>query len=346
MVIGFVSAMYLARWLARRYKEDPEHISGFTVYAMIAGVLGARIFHIIHFIDQYRDNWMDVFKIWNGGLEFLGGFLAVLVVMFFYFRRHKLNALKYMDILAVALMMGLGFGRIGCFINGCCFGKTTELPWGIVFPVYNTYTDFSVGAKPQQYWQYSHSYNYQLYPDNDRRPGEGPIIPLPDDYYDGYVDKDGHRVDSLEEVPADQRERYSRYVKPPGLLTEKQLQDMRRGGPYCMHPIHPTQIYSSLNAFGIMAILLIWHKRRFKAFDQGKPIAFGVLSALVLLLYGPTRIILEYLRSDSPKEFTGLTISQNLSILAILGGIGLMIYAIRHAKKQARKLESAGNTPG
>ncbi|NIR08113.1 MAG: hypothetical protein GTN82_22050, partial [Candidatus Aminicenantes bacterium] len=69
-----------------------------------------------------------------GGLELLGGVILAILVVFFYLWRHKLPIRRYLDILAIGLLLALAFGRIGCFLNGCCFGKPTDQLWGVRFP--------------------------------------------------------------------------------------------------------------------------------------------------------------------------------------------------------------------
>ncbi|MBN2842593.1 MAG: prolipoprotein diacylglyceryl transferase, partial [Sedimentisphaerales bacterium] len=94
-------------------------------------------------------------------------------------------------------------------------------------------------------------------------------------------------------------------------LTEELVTPLRQG-EYPMHKIHPTQLYSSLNGL-VLCLILQW---RFKLRNNR-----GVVFSLMLILYGMARFMIEGVRADSPLEFTGLTISQNLSLLSIIGGM-------------------------
>ena len=123
MVIGFLAAVWLMRRLMRKSGQNPDFVTNVAMYALIAGIVGARIFYVVHHHDQFVGRPGEIFAVWRGGLEFLGGFLCALVFLWIYLSKQKLPKRLYLDILAIGLMVGLGFGRIGCFLNGCCFGK-------------------------------------------------------------------------------------------------------------------------------------------------------------------------------------------------------------------------------
>ena len=310
MVLGFIAALFLARRLCRRLGENPIHISNFGTYALLAGIVGARLFHVIHYWPLYRGNISDVFAIWTGGLEFLGGFFGALIVMVIYFRRRKLSVLRFLDILAPALVLGLAFGRIGCFLNGCCFGAPAELPWAIRFPALSSHSKHQPGCQKAVIFQYSIPFSYQLTPDFQRR--DKSLITLPNDFYDGYMNHQGHWVRNLELIDPDQRHLFFAAPKAPGELTTEQLQKLR-DGTIKMLPIHPAQLYSSMNSF-ILCLILLLFITRYYYFS-------GQIFAMLMILYGVTRFVLESLRNSSPLEFNGLTISQNISIITFAVGL-------------------------
>ena len=315
MVLGFMCALFLARRLSLKLGENPEHITNFGVYALLAGAVGARVFHVLHNWSHYRDNPLEVFAIWNGGLEFLGGFLAAMVVMVVFFRRKKLSICKYLDILAPALMLGLCFGRIGCFLSGCCFGAPCELPWAVRFPAL---------VMRQNTPHYSTPYYYQLIPDLQRRTDGRCLLELSDEYYDGYIDGQGRWTGSLDYLSDEEKSGFYRYPISPSQLTLEEQEKLSAGG-YPMLAIHPAQLYSSLNGFLLFLILyyVFVRRRRFT----------GQVFATMLVLYGITRFFLESMRNDSPLEFDGLTISQNLSIISVLLGVVFWLVCLRYSKK-------------
>ena len=134
MVIGFLTAIYIIRRLSRDITPDPQMITNAALYSLIAGVVGSRIFYVFHHSEEFAGRPMAVFAIWQGGLELLGGVILAITVILLYLRYHKLPTRKYLDVLSIGLMAALVFGRIGCFMFGDCFGKPTDMPWGVSFP--------------------------------------------------------------------------------------------------------------------------------------------------------------------------------------------------------------------
>ena len=293
MVIGFMAAIFLIRRLSRNITLDTQLIANAALYSMIGGVVGARLLYVVHYFDQFRGRLFSVFAIWQGGLEFLGGVILAIAVIIFYLRRHKLPIRRYFDILAVGLMLGLAFGRIGCFLNGCDFGKPTELPWAVRFP----YGSFA--------------YHSQVYP-NPERNRPKPQLELSSDFF-GEYSENGVWFQGL---------------KPYDQLTQRQ-KDMVDKGLYRCLPVHPTQLYSSANAAFLCLILYLFWRRAQNAgssSSSNKPFTKpGCTFGLMLILYGITRFFIEFLRDDNPfNKFDGLTISQNISIAMIVFGIILL----------------------
>lgn len=285
MVIGFLAAVWLMRRLMRKSGQNPDFVTNVAMYALIAGIVGARVFYVIHHHDLFVGRPGEMFAVWRGGLEFLGGFLCGLVFLWIYLWKQKLPKRLYLDILAIGLMVGLGFGRIGCFLNGCCFGKCTTAPWGVQFP-YN-----------------SLAFDSQIRPDIARDRTK-PLLDLPEDYYDAQG-----------------------YLKPFNELTPAQ-QEAVKTGPYHALAVHPTQLYSSFDAFVLAGILcLTWLK-----IGRKKP---GVVLSLMLILYGINRFFLEAIRDDNPFEhawwaiYKGGTVSQNISLYMIIAGVIMLVIFAR-----------------
>jgi phosphatidylglycerol:prolipoprotein diacylglycerol transferase len=292
MVIGFIACVWLITRLSRDFTSNPQIITNAALYALVGGVIGARLFFVIHYIDNFRSNLLDVFAIWQGGLELAGGVIVAIIVILLYLWYHKQPVRRYLDTLAIGLMLALVFGRIGCFLNGCCYGKPTELPWGMRFP----YDSFA--------------YRSQISPDLDRNRSE-PQLELPDEFF-GYTNENGVRYSGL---------------KPYQYLTVKQQIEVTEGKYRCL-PVHPTQLYSSGMAVFWCFILYLFWRRAKKAEHSGNSGRFltkpGYTFALMFIVYGITRFFMEYLRDDNPFEFDGLTISQNIGIAMIVLGVVLM----------------------
>ena len=102
---------------------------------VVCGILGARLFYVAFYApDYFMANPWTVFDLRTGGLVFYGGLLGGLLGALGYIRKKRLSFWNLADILAPFLALGYSIARIGCFLNGCCYGKPTELPWGMVFP--------------------------------------------------------------------------------------------------------------------------------------------------------------------------------------------------------------------
>jgi phosphatidylglycerol:prolipoprotein diacylglycerol transferase len=292
MVIGFLACVSLIRYLSRDFTPNPQLITNAALYSLVGGVVGARLFFVFHHFGQFRSNPLEVFAIWQGGLELVGGVAVFIIVILFYLWYHKLPIRRYLDTLAIGLMLALVFGRVGCFLNGCCYGKPTELPWGLRFPYY------------------SFAYHSQINPDLDRNRSE-PHLELPEEFF-GYTDEHGNRYSGL---------------KPYEYLTIQQKAKVTEGKYRCL-PVQPTQLYSSgMAAFWCLLLYLFWRRTK-KAELSGKSGRFfakpGYTFALMFIVYGMTRFLMEYLRDDNPFEFDGLTISQNIGIAMVVLGVVLI----------------------
>jgi prolipoprotein diacylglyceryltransferase len=143
LVLGFISAILLAQWRARRAGEDPEMISMAGIVALVAGVLGARLAYVIENWDSqfaHSDNLLlDMINITSGGLIYYGGLLLATAAVLIFFGIKKLPLRRYMDLVAPSLMVGLAFGRMGCLLNGCCFGAVCDghSALSMEFPMYS-----------------------------------------------------------------------------------------------------------------------------------------------------------------------------------------------------------------
>lgn len=135
LMVAFFVAIAIARWRAGKEAIDPNKITDLGIYLVCAGILGARVFYVIQYFENYRDNLFSIFKVYEGGLVYYGGLFAAVATLFVFARKHRLSFLKILDIVTPSTILGLGFGRIGCFLNGCCFGKVApHVPWAIQFP--------------------------------------------------------------------------------------------------------------------------------------------------------------------------------------------------------------------
>ncbi|HZZ41738.1 MAG TPA: prolipoprotein diacylglyceryl transferase [Tepidisphaeraceae bacterium] len=149
LVIGFLLATELAKFLARHARLNQELFVNAGLIALVTGVIGARISHVIENWPDYSradlsfwQNAWNAINIRSGGLTFYGGLILGFFCALAYGLWKKAPIRVGMDVLAPALMVGLGLGRVGCFLNGCCYGAECNTPWAVSFPYYsNAYQD-------------------------------------------------------------------------------------------------------------------------------------------------------------------------------------------------------------
>ena len=141
LVVGLICGMYLAQALARRSKLDPEIFANAAILGLVTGIMGARLSHVLENLRQYTNpelsfttNFINAINIREGGLTYYGGFLLATPCLILYGWMKKVPIRVGMDVIAPCLMIGLAFGRIGCFLNGCCYGAECNVAWAVHFP--------------------------------------------------------------------------------------------------------------------------------------------------------------------------------------------------------------------
>ena len=221
MVIGFFGAMELAKFLARHSKLDPELFANAALIALVAGVAGARISHVLENISDYTrsdlsfgQNLWNAVNIRSGGLTYYGGFLLAFPAVLAYGFYKKIPIRLGMDIIAPCLMIGLGVGRIGCYLNGCCYGAETNVSWAVEFPYHS-----------DAYLEQVHNGEIQVPPD---------------------LLKNGQPL-SIEEIKKD-----------PMLTADRRAELLKEASEQHALPVHPAELYSTLTALLIAAFLVAY----------------------------------------------------------------------------------------
>jgi len=103
-----------------------------SFWALSGGILGGRLMYILLNLDFFLKDPLEIFKLWHGGLVWYGGFIAGLLSAVFYLKRNNAPILKTLDLAAPFIALAHSIGRIGCFLNGCCYGRPVS--WGVYFP--------------------------------------------------------------------------------------------------------------------------------------------------------------------------------------------------------------------
>jgi phosphatidylglycerol:prolipoprotein diacylglycerol transferase len=231
LVLAFLSSTWLAYWRARRERLDPDVIADMSFWVFVLGLVGARLFYCFEYWgDDIKTLW-DVVQYWKGGVVYYGGIIGGVIAFFVYrwFRPFPLR--PFMDVIAPSIAIGTFFGRLGCFLNGCCFGDICKLPWAVSFPQ--------------------------------------------------------HSPPWVQQVKS-------------GMIGLEAVQSL---------PVHPTQLYSALDALVILLLLSAYFPLRRRD---------GEVIGILMLAYPITRFAIEYLRNDEGVFFAGMTISQTISVALLL----------------------------
>lgn len=346
LMVGFLSAVWLAMRRAQRVKADPDIVLDMSFLALLFGVGGARVFYVVHYWQSQFANvsnpLLAVIDIRGGGLEFLGGIVGALIAISIYAVRKKVSMRLYLDILAPSVMWGLAFGRIGCFMNGCCFGgpcvvpSTGErlYPWAVEFP-------FGSGAHLQQWEDRQVTVPAELI--TTKREWLQPSL-IPASQLSMSVERrerprrrfeelgKAYREAKAEGVNAEElaklkaaaeaewkkakaheskiaalrlAEQYPSRIEPNRPTSVSELEGI--AAEYQSVAVHPTQLYSSIHAFllsGVLSTLFYLRKRH------------GMVIGALFVLYPIPRVLLELIRVDNPHDVGGLTVSQ-LSLIHI-----------------------------
>lgn len=326
MLLAVAAGAALAVCRARRVGLDPERIYSLAFWMFLSGIVGARLFYVVEYWDKFQKPSLSatltaVVNVTEGGLVVYGSLLGALVAFLACCGKQRLPLLATADLIAPSLTLGLALGRVGCFLNGCCFGGPCDLPWAVRFPA-----DSPPHARQIEQGAV---YGIQLVgvPDRAGQP-PAPVVAVvaPDSAAAAQGLSPGVRVlkinhqsvATLADASAALWEAF--HLRQPLVVQTDAGQATLEPLPGTIEhsrPIHPTQLYSALNALLITGVLLAWwpHRRR-----------DGELTALLFTLYPITRFLIEIIRIDEPSVFgTGLSISQNISLAVLAGAVLLWV---------------------
>ena len=145
--LAYISGLIFASWYMKRLVSNPKLWSGvkpsmtvpevdeFFIWSVLGVVLGGRLGYVLFYKPLYfLSQPLDIFKVWDGGMSFHGGFLGVVIASLVYGRRIGTGLDRMLDLGAASVPVGLGLGRLANFINGELWGRAAEVPWAFVFP--------------------------------------------------------------------------------------------------------------------------------------------------------------------------------------------------------------------
>ncbi|WP_422930671.1 prolipoprotein diacylglyceryl transferase [Singulisphaera sp. PoT] len=242
LFFAFLGSTYLASWRAAKEKLDPELLKDLALWVFVGGLVGARLFYVIQYWGDRVRSIGDIFRIWEGGIVLYGSIMGGTAAFFAYRFVRPFPLRPYLDVVAPSLALGIALGRIGCFLNGCCYGDQCDLPIAVSFP------------RESPPW---------------------------------------------------------RSQEILGMIPSTAARSL---------PVHPTQLYSAIDGFLLVALLSAYFPLRKRD---------GEVMAMLMVTYPITRFLIEYLRNDEGAYFAGLTISQNISVALFVWGIWFWRYLSR-----------------
>ena len=343
LLLALFAGVGSAALRARQENQDPEEIYTLAVWMIIAGIVGARLFFVIQYWKDFQRETigktvLEVFKFTEGGLVVYGSLIGALLAFAYFCYQRKRCPLVLGDRIGPSMLLGLSIGRIGCLLNGCCYGGVCEdSTFHLQFPRYasSAQNTFSAPYQDQLTHGLLHGLRIRQEPGGELvvasvRSGsaaEASGVPV------GAVVKriNGEPIGSLTVAQL-------AFLKMPTRIEVETATGARYGWsiealPDWSLPVYPTQIYSALNAF--LLALWLWFLYPFRSRD-------GQVLTLTLGCYAVTRYLLEMIRDDEAGWWgTSLSIAQLVSIplLLLAIAIGILIQW-----RMPRRVVDAGET--
>lgn len=133
--IGIMAGVFLAAYIAKKEKVNPDIVWDFVIYAIIFSLIGGRLYYVIFSWDMYKNDLVQIFNVRNGGMAIYGAVIAAFITLFVYCRRKKLNFFQIADICVPGLVLGQVIGRWGNFTNREVFGEYTDSLLAMCLPI-------------------------------------------------------------------------------------------------------------------------------------------------------------------------------------------------------------------
>jgi phosphatidylglycerol:prolipoprotein diacylglycerol transferase len=332
VTIAVSAAVGLAVWRGLRMGVDPEMVLTLTFWTFVPGIVGARTFYVIEYWPDFQRETMGatliaIVNLTQGGLVVYGSILGGFLGFVGFVLKYRLPALPTLDLIAPSLLLGIALGRIGCLLNGCCFGGPCDLPWAVRFPP---------GSPPHRH-QVRHGETFLHGLKIAGPPGAPPVITEvePGSPAEVHGLESGQVIAAIGGYPVEtvaQAQELLLGIHETGATVAIRVEGRDATSrwrldrpPAGSEPVHPTQIYSAINALVLLLFVLAYAP--FRRRD-------GELWALVITLYPATRILLEFIRTDEPGVLgKHLTISASLSLAVLVCAAGFWIYLLTRPRK-------------
>ena len=350
VLCGVIVGMLMVLRRGEQVGVSAEDLLGVAVSVLVCGTIGARLFYVIEYWDDRirqpttLGTLKEIVKFTEGGLVIYGALFGTAVAFLWDVRRRKLPLLAMADLAMPTLLTGLAFGRIGCFLNGCCYGGETTLPWAVTFP--RTSAPDSLSPPYAEQAAAGRFYGLHLgaqmaaHDRAETSPGEHDLAEVIVERLDRGSLAAASGMSRQEQILSINDQAVNSLADAhraifEAFLGRAPLEIRTIDGqshtipavepPPRSLPAHPAQLYSAVDA-GLLAWLL-WAYYPYRRRE-------GEVLALMLTIHPIARFLLEIVRVDESAVFgTGLSISQNISILLFALGMALWFWLSRQPRR-------------
>lgn len=325
MMLGVACAVWIAKRRTERLGVTIDAFMALALWTVVSGLIGARLFYIVQKWNELGGDTL-MSKLWvafqftEGGLVVYGSAIGGLIGILIWTYRNRIPPIPLIDAIVPAFFIGLAFGRIGCLLNGCCYGGICEsdLPT-IAFP----------RGAPAYVDQLHRGLLLGIHTTGNSDQTARIEQVDPRSWAEGHSIRPGQSMESLEFHPLPPRSISDMLALPEFVgsveIDRKGIRLQPEDFPRTSLRVHPAQIYASVSAFLLFlwsSSIPNWHLRSGLVFGSG------------LIAYGILRVLEEIIRVDEAGQFgTQLSIAQWISLLGIIGGIILITMAFRRPSR-------------
>lgn len=141
LALAFISGIWFTARRARKEGLGTQWLPDLSLIVLVSAIVGSRFFYVIYHLEEFEGHILDMInpiqssgEIGIGGLSMFGGLVLAIICGIIYIHIKKLSVWRIADVVAPSIMLGLGIARIGCFLNGCCFGEPSQSSLAVIFP--------------------------------------------------------------------------------------------------------------------------------------------------------------------------------------------------------------------
>jgi phosphatidylglycerol:prolipoprotein diacylglycerol transferase len=340
LFLGVTSGTALTVWRGYRMGLDPDMVMTLVFWGVVPGIIGARTYYVVEYWHDFwtlgptpwqtfLDTLGKIVNITEGGLVVYGSLAGGLIGFAVYVLRKRLPLWATLDLVAPGMLLGLVLGRIGCLMNGCCFGGPCDLPWAVTFPIGSP----AYVREVQEGDIFVHGLKVV------GLRGVPPAIHAvePGSPAERHGLRAGLVIRSINGIPVSTIEGAQKLLVEAHEAGDELVVNTTASPHEARwtitpplarsHPIHPTQLYDAVSALVLCLFLLAYDP--FARRD-------GYLIALLLTLYPMCRFLLECIRTDEPPVLgTPFHTGQVVSLLALAAAAGLWFHLLRRPPGRA-----------